>query len=196
MNRAWDAFSNIFDVIGGLLNYAPFLEKHLEHGLAEMLNDNIQYVEIKVNLLSAYDLDNSRLSPNQTFDIYKRVCENFRLNPQNRAKGWIGAKLIYSPCKHHDNVNVPKEEIFLTYKQLLELDTKDRAVDWRRNDSGFLIGIDLTGHEESTSMSDFYLSYNKSFNQNTNYFYHTTESKFYSTVDDNLVCIGQCLLAS
>lgn len=158
-----------------MLNFVPLLKKHLENGLNEMINDNIQYVEIKVTLGLAYDLDKPKIEAKDSFHVYKDICREFEQKHPN-----FKAKIIYSPPKSIPIASM-QQNFFKIYHELCEEDAKENP--------GFLIGFDLTGPEESTPMLDCYLAkIKKTFPRDTKFFFHAGETNFYGVFDENLVC--------
>lgn len=141
-----------------------------------MLEDNIQYVEIKVTLGLAYDLDRPQIEPKDSFHIYKDVCHEFEQKHPH-----FKVKVIYSPAK-----SIPfkpmQDKFFDTYEILYKEDAKANP--------GFLNGFDLTGPEESTPMLDHYLSRIKLnlTRSDTKFYFHAGETNYYGVYDDNLVC--------
>jgi hypothetical protein len=44
---AWEYFSKLFDVTGGLLSYTPVFRDYFTQTLQELRDDNVQYLELR-----------------------------------------------------------------------------------------------------------------------------------------------------
>lgn len=47
INKAWEYFSNLFAVTGGLLSYTPVFRDYFTQTLQELKDDNVQYLELR-----------------------------------------------------------------------------------------------------------------------------------------------------
>lgn len=50
INHVWNDFENLFDITGGLISYKESFLEYLEKSFQEVLNDGVQYVELRTSL--------------------------------------------------------------------------------------------------------------------------------------------------
>ena len=112
--------------------------------LKELLEDNIQYVEVRALLIPLYDLSgNVTDDPENTLKVYKEVNDKFVKDHANSGS-FYGSQIIYS-CVRTEN----REVIRGTVKKAMEL--KQKYPD-------FFAGYDLVGHEDPGYPYLYYLS--------------------------------------
>ncbi|XP_030387043.1 adenosine deaminase 2 [Scaptodrosophila lebanonensis] len=129
-NEAWRHFMHIFDLVDGLVQYAPIWGEYFYNAMKEFLADNVQYMEVRTLLPQLYCLDGTLLPVSETVQIYKDQINKFVKDHPN----FIGAKLIYAPLRNVDRAGVAKY-----VKTCSELNEQFPDV---------LVGFDLVGQED------------------------------------------------
>jgi len=86
----------IFNLLDGLLQYAPLWGDYYYNALKEFYADGVQYLEVRSVLPELYCLDGSRLPKRETVQIYMDSLKRFK----QEHPGFIDSKLIYAPIRH------------------------------------------------------------------------------------------------
>ncbi|XP_017039308.1 adenosine deaminase 2 [Drosophila ficusphila] len=168
--HAWRHMMGIFDLVDGLLRYAPLWGDYFYNGLKEFYADGVQYLEVRSVVPELYCLDGSRLPKRETVQIYKDTLRRFKQeNP-----GFIDSKLIYAPIRH-----VQPEAVGQYVKECTELN---------KEFPGFVIGFDLVGQEDKGHPLSKFAEELLKLPDNINFYFHAGQTNWYgSHVDQNLL---------
>ncbi|XP_017863454.1 PREDICTED: adenosine deaminase CECR1 [Drosophila arizonae] len=169
-NEAWRKFMSIFTLLDGLLLHAPVWADYYYNALREMHADGVQYLELRSLIPNLYSLDGSKLSMENTVQIYKAETERFLKHHPD----FIGAKLIYAPLR-----GVQSKVVEKYVEDCIALNKKF---------PNFLIGFDLVGHEEmGRPLVDFVNPLLK-MPEHINFYFHSGETNWFGTsIDENLI---------
>lgn len=101
-------------------------------GLEELVEDNIQYAEIRALLIPVYDAyGNTNTDPENTLNIYKSINEKFLASHSN---DFYGSRIIYIGSRSANTSAVAK--------------SIDKAIYLRNKYPELLAGFDLVGQED------------------------------------------------
>lgn len=181
-------------VLTGLLNYTPFQKKIIEMSLKEMMQENIQYVEIRSNFASFYKLT-GKLTEVEAFQFVKGVCTEFATQNEvsKEPNQGIFVKFMYTGATQNPDKK-EQANIFEIYRGLVKKDKEIKP--------GFLSGLYLIGSKEDASpaspLLDAYVPHIKQLEtdpdtRNTSYYFNAGLNKMY-TISDDLVCTYHTLL--
>lgn len=114
-------------------------------------------------------MDGNDYAEKDVLDIYLEVLEEFkRENPL-----FIGSKLVYAPPKP-----VSKETIAHYFETVRRLHS---------NYSTFLVGFDLVGQEDTAPVLLSFAQQILQLPPDLKFFFHAGETKWFGSVDENLV---------
>ncbi|XP_017132961.1 adenosine deaminase 2 [Drosophila elegans] len=168
--HAWRHITGIFDLLDGLLQYAPLWGDYFYNALKQFYADGVQYLEVRTVLPQLYCLDGSLLPKRQTVQIYKDTLERFKKeNP-----GFIDSKLIYAPLRH-----VQPEVVGQYVKECTELN---------KEFPDFVVGFDLVGQEDVGHPLSRFAEELLKLPDHINFYFHAGQTNWYgSHVDQNLL---------
>ncbi|XP_030753525.1 adenosine deaminase 2-like [Sitophilus oryzae] len=130
IDSVWKAFQDIFPLIQSMINYKSAYEDFLYQALLEQYEDNIKYVEVRLDLSPLYDLKGTKYTIEDKVKVVLQVVRNFQ---RDHLDFW-GAKLILSIMRGSDFDDIQhKLEIIKTIAQKYP---------------GFVVGIDLIGQKD------------------------------------------------
>lgn len=155
-----------------------------------MMQENIQYVEIRSKFGSFYNLD-GKLSEVEAFQFFKEVWTDIatKHKTSKEPNRGIFAKIIFTGATNHDSDRKQHTAIFKIYKELVKTDKEPKILN----------GLYLLGSREDAypapPLLDTYLPYIKQLGsdadtKNTNFYYNAAQNRMYKISDlENLVCI-------
>ena len=167
INSVWSTFEVKLGAIGSLLSYEPVMRDFIQLGYQEMLQDKVQYMEIRTVLPDGVcrSLDNcdSPLSAMELAALYKEVTDEFTAsNPT-----FCGVSMIYAPVRRVDETTV--QSYLDTAQQLMNAFP------------GFFVGFDLVGQEDLgrplIDFADEIIAASTS-NPNLNFYFHAAETNW------------------
>lgn len=179
-----------YAVLAGLLNYTPFLKKLIETSLHEMMQENIQYVEIRSTFGLFYNLT-GKLSEVEAFQFFKGVCSEFATKHKvsKELNQGIFAKVTFTGVTKNPD-RKQQADFFEIYKGLVKKDKETKPV--------FLNGLYLLGSKEdacpASPFLDAYLPYIKQLEtdpdtKNTSLYFNAGQNRMYKISEfENLVC--------
>ncbi|KAG4076714.1 hypothetical protein HA402_002001 [Bradysia odoriphaga] len=169
INDVWNEFMGLFIRFEPLVTYAPVFKDYYKQALKEMLQDGVQYLELRVLLPPVYDLDGKIYSFVERVQLYVDGLNEFKAeNPD-----FIGSKFIFAPLKA-----VPEQTI---------LEYIDIMTDLQRKFPEYIAGFDLVGQED-TAPKLFDLAQNLlKIPDDIQFFYHAGETNWFGSIDENLV---------
>lgn len=189
INDVWKRFLDIFQLVDGIFSYAPAFKAYYKIALKEILEDGVQYLELrgpltkvtfllpidltwklKVSIpLKLYDLNNNTYTPDDITQIYIDTLNEFKSeNPT-----FIGSKLIYSGTKNVPSSNVAR---YIECAQRL-----------RKKFPDFIAGFDLVGQEDTTSPIVEFAEQISEIPDDLHLFFHAGETNSFGGADENLV---------
>ncbi len=134
----WKRFGDIFHRLHGFLHYQPVFLDYYRDAFETLLNDNIQYVELRAGLGTLYDLTGKKWTPLESVGFFKQVRNRVReKHPE------FDLKLIASFYREAD-----RQSVWENLKQTMEL---------RNIHPNFVIGYDLVGEEDTGHTTLYYL---------------------------------------
>lgn len=128
IDDAWFYFENIFALVTPMISYKSVFQDYFYEAMHHFRNDNVQYIELRINLPEVYELDGTTLKPNAVVKLIKDVSDKFTKEYQD----FFGIRIIYTVNR---NVQNPEEHILL-FKEL------------QREFPDFILGFDLVGQED------------------------------------------------
>ncbi|XP_076471292.1 adenosine deaminase AGSA-like [Babylonia areolata] len=170
INAVWDAFEGYFGKVRGLLYYRPVWRDYLLRAMQEMLEDKVQYVEIRGSLPELYELDGyvheSEWSIENTFRPAFAII-------QQAHPSFIGAKLIITAFRGID-------------KDAMQNKVESAARVYRKYPD-LVLGFDIVGQEDRfRPLSDFVDVFLQP--EDLPYYFHAGETAWLETATDyNLV---------
>nr|QHO60732.1 salivary adenosine deaminase [Sergentomyia schwetzi] len=169
VDSIWRQFMGLFGVNSGLLMYAPVWREYYYQFLTEMMEDGVQYLELRGTLPQLYDLDGKVYNEEENLQIYYEETQRFmRENPT-----FIGAKFIYAPVRV---VTEPDQPALM-----------QKVVDLHNKYPNFMAGFDLVGQEDKgLPLIDFSKNL-LSLPDSIDFFFHAGETNWYGETDENLV---------
>ncbi|GAB0096220.1 Adenosine deaminase [Sergentomyia squamirostris] len=169
VDSIWRQFMGIFGVNSGLLMYAPVWREYYKRFLTEMMNDGVQYLELRGTLPPLYDLDGKVYNEEENLQIYFEVTQEFKKeNPT-----FIGAKFIYAPVRVVTDPDLPA-----LMKKVVDLHNKFPT---------FLAGFDLVGQEDKGRPLLAFSKNLLTLPDDINFFFHAGETNWFGETDDNLI---------
>lgn len=180
-----------YAVLAGLLNYTPFLRKLIETSLHEMMQENIQFVEIRSTFGLFYNLT-GKLSQTEAFHFFKKVCTEFatKYKVSKELNQGIFAKVTFTGATKNPDKK-QQADFFEIYKELVKKDKETKPV--------FLNGLYFLGSKEDASpaspLLDAYLPHIKQLatdpdTKNTSFYFNAGQNRMYKISEfENLVCI-------
>ncbi|XP_017863453.1 PREDICTED: adenosine deaminase CECR1 [Drosophila arizonae] len=172
INAAWTRFTQIFQLLDGLLMYAPVWSDYYYKALQEFYADGVQYLEFRTTLPTLYDMEGTEFTPLDTVRIYVQTLEKFMNHPDN--KDFIGSRMIYAPLRNTDAAGVAR------YIEILK-QVKATYPD-------FLAGFDLVGQEDLGRPLREFVDQLLEVPEDIDFYFHAGETNWYgSTVDENLI---------
>ncbi|KAL5291183.1 CECR1.2 family protein [Megaselia abdita] len=168
-NNVWPQFQNLFGTGYGIIAYKENFGEYIEKTLQELLDDGVQYVELRTSLYEIYDLDGNYLPRSETAKIVKKVVNDF----VNKNPSFIGTKVIFSRIRRTDSMSV---------KEYL-----NKAVSLKSDFPDFMCGFDLVGQEDLGKTLQDFLPELLSKTGSMDYFFRAGETNWYgTTTDENL----------
>ncbi|TDG53073.1 hypothetical protein AWZ03_000616 [Drosophila navojoa] len=172
INAAWSRFMQIFQLLDGLLMYAPVWSDYYYKALQEFYADGVQYLEFRTTLPTLYDMEGTEFTPLDTVRIYVETLEKFMNHPDN--KDFIGSRMIYAPLRNTDAAGVAR--YIETLKQV------------KAKYPEFLAGFDLVGQEDMGRPLREFVDQLLEVPEDIDFYFHAGETNWYgSTVDENLI---------
>src|SRR3989339_1156265 len=72
-SNLWEKFENWFQRIGGLIHYTPGFIKYYKYAMETLIEDNLQYMEVRALNIPVYNLDGSIEPPEKNIELYLQV---------------------------------------------------------------------------------------------------------------------------
>ncbi len=125
----WEELEACFDRVGDFLDDASVFKSYMEDAFSVLIEDNIQYVEIRARPKALRGPGGSELEKEEFLDILQEAAVNAS-TPDNafHAKIIICARRRYEPDEAEANIRA--------------------ALQWQVDYPGFVIGFDLVGEED------------------------------------------------
>ncbi|XP_059615767.1 adenosine deaminase 2 [Phlebotomus argentipes] len=169
VDSIWRQFMGIFGVNDGLLCYAPVWKKYYKQFLKEMMEDGVQYLELRSTLPPLYDLDGHIYNEEEILQIYQDATREFKQdNPT-----FIGAKIIYAPVRVVDDEGIPP--------------LMDKVRNLHEKYPNFMAGFDLVGQEDKGRPLIDFSEGIMSLSDSIHFFFHAGETNWDGMTDDNLI---------
>ncbi len=128
----WEEFGKCFSRISGFVCYEPVFQQYYTHAFETIIDDEVQYVELRAGLGDGlYDLNGTDYPAQDMVDRLKNAMITAQQKNPNFA-----VKLIYSGHR--------SEGLGGVYEEL------ERAFDLVKDNPGFVVGFDLVGEEDLT----------------------------------------------
>nr|ABI20188.1 adenosine deaminase-like [Phlebotomus duboscqi] len=169
VDSIWNDFMGLFGVNFGLLTYAPVWKDYYKQFLKEMMEDGVQYLELRGTLPPLYDLDGKIYNEEEVVEIYYNVTEEFK----KEHSTFIGAKFIYAPVRFVDATGI---------KTLTTTVTK-----LHKRFPNLLAGFDLVGQEDKGGPLIGFSRELLELPESINFFFHSGETNWNGMTDDNLI---------
>ncbi|XP_063628873.1 adenosine deaminase 2-like [Cydia splendana] len=168
-NEAWEQFGKTIAAILSLIEYRPVREKYIYKSLQNLYDDNVMYVEIRLNLHPLYELNGTFHDRMYMASLHNNVAKRFmEANPD-----FAGLKIILSPSR-----KLSAEDI------QYELD-EARAVKLTLPD--VIAGFDLVGHEDRGRTLKEFVPALLQEKKGIDYYFHAGETNQHGTpTDENL----------
>ncbi|KAL5007348.1 hypothetical protein ScPMuIL_016154 [Solemya velum] len=168
VNAAWRRFTELFQTINGLFQYAPAFTAYYSEALKEFYEDNVQYIEVRALLPPVYELDGSTHNKTWVMQTYKKSTLQFIHDHPD----FSGAKIIASDIRSKTKVDI--------------LSSVKDAMSLVQDFPDFMAGYDLVGQEDTGNTLLFYLdqllySSTQSGNNSLSYFFHAGETDWGSS---------------
>jgi adenosine deaminase CECR1 len=128
VNSAWNSFQPIFFVMSGLFLYRPYHEVYAEESMRILSEDNVQYVELRANLVDFVLYEKNQTEHRDNIDVFLEIWE------KAARKYGIGLKFIQSTLRNSD-----PDVVELKLRKTQEL---------RRDSSKIIAAFDLVGQED------------------------------------------------
>nr|NP_524130.1 adenosine deaminase-related growth factor A, isoform A [Drosophila melanogaster]NP_996119.1 adenosine deaminase-related growth factor A, isoform B [Drosophila melanogaster]AOQ11249.1 Adgf-A-RA [synthetic construct]AAF49306.1 adenosine deaminase-related growth factor A, isoform A [Drosophila melanogaster]AAL13884.1 LD35474p [Drosophila melanogaster]AAL40913.1 adenosine deaminase-related growth factor A [Drosophila melanogaster]AAS64976.1 adenosine deaminase-related growth factor A, isoform  len=169
-NAAWSTFMSIFNLLDGLVMYAPVWADYYYKALEEFYEDGVLYLEFRSVVPTLYDMDGTEFTPMDTVRIYVETLEKFK----EAHPDFIGSRMIYAPIRYTNAEGVTG--YIQTLKQIKEKYPE------------FVAGFDLVGQEEMGRPLRDFVDELLSIPDDIDFYFHAGETNWFgSTVDENLI---------
>nr|XP_054762256.1 adenosine deaminase 2-like [Lytechinus pictus] len=172
---SWLRFLNALNSLTNLYYSTTSFELFVRQSLLQMVQDNVQYVEIRSLLFPLEELDGTIHSPEYTLQKFIKVAEEFKKSYPNE---FVGLKIIASSIRH------PVNRTFI-------MDQVLQAIDLRKRYPDYFAGYDLVAQEDGGGPTFDYLNellYPSEVGADLPFFFHSGETNWQGTfVDDNLI---------
>ncbi|XP_063541022.1 adenosine deaminase 2-like [Cydia strobilella] len=168
-NEAWKLFGRTMASILSLIEYRPIREKYIYKSLQNLYDDNVMYVEIRINLFPLYELNGTVHDRMYMASLHNNVARKFmEVNPD-----FAGLKIILSPSRKLSTEDMQYEvNQALTAKQTLP---------------DAIVGFDLVGHEDGGRSLKEFLPILLQAKNGIDYYFHAGETNQHGTsTDENL----------
>ncbi|XP_030845184.1 adenosine deaminase AGSA [Strongylocentrotus purpuratus] len=169
--RFQQALLSLTDLYFSVTSFDLFVKQ----SLLQMIQDNVQYVEIRTVLFPLQELDGTIHPPEYTLQQYIRIAEEFK---QQYPNDFAGLKIISSSIRHPVNRPLIKAQVQL-------------AMDLRKKYPNYFAGYDLVAQEDGGGPLVDYLNellYPLEVGSDLPFFFHAGETNWQGTfVDDNLI---------
>ncbi|KAH8378941.1 hypothetical protein KR009_002206 [Drosophila setifemur] len=169
-NAAWSTFMVIFELLDGLVLYAPVWADYYYSALEEFYEDGVLYLEFRTLLPTLYDLEGTEYTALDTVRIYVETLEKFK----EAHPDFIGSRMIYAPIRNTDSKTVAG--YIETLKQI------------KAEYPDFIAGFDLVGQEELGRPLKDFTDELLSIPEDIDFYFHAGETNWFgSSVDENLI---------
>lgn len=136
----WGKFNAIFQRVGGVMSYQPLYQDYYRAAFQTLLDDNVQYVELRAGFGDLYDLEGNTWGHREQAQLMWQVRNEVReQHPE------FDLKLIYSG---HRGVSV--DQLWPQLEKAVELRTA-----WAKEN--FVVGFDIVGEEDAGHTTAFFL---------------------------------------
>ncbi|EPE03271.1 adenosine amp deaminase [Ophiostoma piceae UAMH 11346] len=136
-NGAWSRFNGRTRMMKGLFNYQTAYIEYTKQFLQSLLDDNIQYAEIRPNFMATNQLwkddGTEKLANEDIVGIIVNICDTFK--SENPTKNFDGIKIIYCTPRSFD-----RDMVRFALRECIEF--KQRWPD-------YIAGFDLVGEESN-----------------------------------------------
>lgn len=129
-DAVWGRFYQAFQTVTDLVSHAPVFRDYYYQSLSEFYADNVMYLELRVLLLEAYELDGSTHNKTWALKTYQEITNQFKADHPD----FFGARIIFTI---HRGVNAT------VMAQVVE-----EAMKLKRDFPDFMAGFDLVGRED------------------------------------------------
>ncbi|KAH8266128.1 hypothetical protein KR038_006012, partial [Drosophila bunnanda] len=169
-NAAWSTFMTIFELLDGLVMYAPVWADYYYSALEEFYEDGVLYLEFRSLVPTLYDMEGTQYTPMDTVRIYVETLEKFK----EAHPDFIGSRMIYAPLR-----NTNSQGMTSYIETLKEIQAKY---------PDFVAGFDLVGQEELGRPLKDYIDELLAVPEDIDFYFHAGETNWFgSTVDENLI---------
>eukprot|EP00795_Rhopilema_esculentum_P016451 gene16451-7865_t len=174
-NARWVKFQSVFYILSGLLEFKNAFSWYYEKGLEELVEDNIQYAELRALLFPLHDGNGKIYSdPEYVLNLYKNVTDAFvAKNPND----FFGTKIIYTQTR------------FLERKVIGQ--AVQKAMYMHKKYPDLMAGFDLVGQEDRGNPLLYYLNellIPAAAGESLPYYFHAGETSWEGqSVDYNIV---------
>lgn len=141
-SNIWDEFINCFNRAKGFVTYEPLFKAYYMKGMKELIEDNVQYVELRAGVSSKfYTLDKKPFfDPARNVKYLMEVRDELRLTYPH-----FDMKLIYAAQRSE-----PKDTVLKELERAYQFNS-------RKEYKRFVIGFDLIGEEDKGHTTLYYL---------------------------------------
>jgi len=172
-NDIWTKFQNGFISFNGIFSYKAVFMDYLSMGLKALMEDGVQFVEIRATLPLLYDLDGTYANPEYALKLYIDMAKEFKLRYKT---DFAGLKVIYCMLRR-----LPTDKI---------KEAVSKSVLFHQKYPEYFAGFDLVGQEDTGKPLLFYvdelLAPMKN-HQHLPYIFHAGETDWQgNSVDENL----------
>lgn len=169
IDSTWSSFQSLFGFISPLINYKPVFREFYFAMLLDFHQDNINHIELRSVIPEVYELDGTKLPPEEVVGLLKNISDDF----VTKYPDSMGMKFIYAPMREVDIETVGN--YFKLYKSLKE------------KYPTFVVGFDLVGQEDQGKPLAEFLEILVSNSSETRYFFHAAETNWIGMTDNNLI---------
>jgi adenosine deaminase CECR1 len=138
--QIWSEFNKIFQRLERLISYQPVFTKYYKAAFQRLLEDNIDYVELRAGFVELYDLEGNRWDFRGIADLYRQIRNDIR-----EEHPTFDLKLIYSGLRCQS-----RQEVWNAVEQAVAL-----RKEWE--ESNFILGFDLVGEEDAGYTTRYFL---------------------------------------
>ncbi|ELU12827.1 hypothetical protein CAPTEDRAFT_167117 [Capitella teleta] len=169
-NAVWKHFLAVFKALAGLVFYGPGVKDFVHRAMVSMIEDNVQYVEMRSLLPPVYEADGSihdmQWLMESLLDVNTQLLKEYPTD-------FSGFKLIYTSDR-----KVSREVIRDAINTTLQLQAKY---------PNFMVGYDLVAHEDAGFTLLHFINellYPSQIGQNLPFFFHAGETDWYGQSTD------------
>ena len=118
-NEVWRKFLSCFPILGSLIYYEPIYRKFVRRMCKQLLDDGVQYVDMRSAFVTPYRCAGKETSDNDSFNKLLHMDEEIEaFKKTEEGKDFWGARMIWTTIRQFDKKKVIESRSSSSYKTL------------------------------------------------------------------------------